>query len=287
MKKALFLMRPWYWLPTMASATVGYLFASPSTYTYKLIVVLIVAGPCLSTYAEVVNDICDYRSDSLGSRKKIYGVPLAGGSGVLAEQQFRIEFGFVIAIISALIGIFLCFMVSGKVTLVYSIGLILATAYSIRPIHLKGRGVWSFIAQAIGYGPVAFHIGFFSIYSASTLKTLVYSALIGSWVGAVGLSADLLDLEDDTRNNIQTFVVRLGRTRATCLILLLGAALLSVVIYLTQPATFMQIAWSAIVVSIFTLFSSILWQHRRVTLPTGVHALAIILEILFPFFFLM
>jgi 4-hydroxybenzoate polyprenyltransferase len=271
----------------MASATVGYLYASPATEITKLIVVLSIAGPCLSTYAEVVNDICDYAYDSRGSTKRFFGASFAGGSGVLTEQGLRVEFAAAIAILSAFVGLVLSLTLSIKVTLAYLVGLLLATAYSIRPIHLKGRGLWSFVAQAGGYGPVAFHIGYLSIYSTSSSNALAYSLMIGLWVGTVGSSADLLDLEDDTRNNTRTLVVRLGRSRATNSILVLGTILLGLVIYLTQTTTFMQILWSGIVVFIFLIFCSTLWHHRRLTLPASAHALAIILEILFPFFFLM
>jgi 4-hydroxybenzoate polyprenyltransferase len=288
MKKVLILVRPWYWLPAIASTAVGFLYGSDThVSSYGLTISLFAAGPGLSAFAEVVNDICDRHSDPLGSRKKMWGIPLAGGSGALLDYGLGIKQAYLIAGFCSVTGLITSLLISGEMALIYVVGLLVASAYSVRPLHLKSRGALSFFSHAIGYGPVAFHLGLLGARAIPSSNTILISVLNGLWVGTVGLTADLLDFEDDTRTNTCTFVIKLGRTKATYFILFLAGILLTVAVYFAQPSTFVELLWAVGIILLFILFVLKLWWHRNSPISSEIHGLALVLEILFPFFCLM
>jgi 1,4-dihydroxy-2-naphthoate octaprenyltransferase len=228
-----------------------------------------------------MNDFCDSELDSRGTRKIFFGIPLSGGSGALQANDYNKHFVLILAIGCATFGLSLALLCSSSVGLIYVAGLVLATSYSAKPIRLKDRGPLAYIAHLLGYGPVCFYLGFLSVASSITFHSVPDSLVIGLWTATVGLTADLLDYDDDKRNDVGTLVVRCGRTRSTFAILLIVAGVLGIVVSRSTP-----LLWPLTLTLILAtvIYGVAVWFHRRSSLPPWVHAVALFLEVMFPFY---
>ena len=286
LRGVILLARPWYWLPAMASAMAGFRHGLPAQSNgFRLILVLLIAGPGLSAYAEIINDICDRHTDALGSRKTLWGIPLAGGSGALPQHLVPKVVAYYAAGTSLALGLIASMFISRWIAGTFILGVILATAYSVQPVRLKTRGTWSLIVHAVGYGPVAFHLGALGPVSVPTIDTLSMSILIGAWIAIVGLTADLLDIDDDQIAGIRNFVVQLGRLGSTGVILTTATLILTASTFTSGRANLHPL-FTVSIIGIFLIYTTYLWKFRRSNLPPKVHGLALVLEVLFPLYLL-
>lgn len=213
-----FLLRPWFWLPGIASGIAGSLWAeSGSASITDLVVTMIVLGPGICAFAEIFNDLSDVDFDKEGTQKRFLGVPMSGGSGVLVEGKHEaFLLGKVLRNISLIIGVCACVLLPPRVAPFILGGYLLAWAYSGSPLRGKHRGIFGICLQGLGYGPVAFYIGY-SVSQPFTLdEGLLISVLIGMWTALVGLTADILDYEQDAGLGIKTYVVSVGPKKSTC-----------------------------------------------------------------------
>jgi 1,4-dihydroxy-2-naphthoate octaprenyltransferase len=162
------------------------------------------------------------------------------------------------------------------------LGLCVATLYSMPPFRLKGRPVASILAQAAGYGPIAFYVGFLSVSLNVTRASMLVSLLIGAWVGCLGLTADLLDFEDDRRQRISTLCVRVGRTKASLVVILVPWFVCVAAWLLLYRPVFGMAVMYCLLSAMLVGHSVLVWKYRLVRLPPGVHAFTVVLEVLFP-----
>lgn len=277
--------RPWYWLPTIATTFTGYFYNSSSHNPIKLFLIFLVSGG-ISAYAEALNDICDIKYDVQGSRKYYFNIPLSGGSGALIEGRMSFSKAYIAIILFAIVGLTASILLSPSVMFLFLGGILLASFYSVEPVRLKSRNIFAAIAHIIGYGPIAFFIGYFSTNISISWSAFLVSFLIGIWIGIVGLTADLLDFDDDKRNHISSLPVKLGRERTSWLIIVLSSALFLVSIIwngFSSVSYLMLFVPTGIILFIYNL---LVWRSCRSVLPTKTHGLAVILETLFPLYFL-
>jgi 4-hydroxybenzoate polyprenyltransferase len=269
----------------MAAATAGLFLTSwPQINFYDLSLVLIASGLGVSAYAEIINDIFDYQPDTVSSRKKLWGIPLAGGSGVVAERHISISSACSLAIAQAVLGLVACGLISKWATITYVVGIATASAYSIPPVRLKEHGIGAVLGHIVGYGLIAFHLGVLGGQPAPTWRTIMLSLFIGLWVGIIGLTADLLDLEDDSNNGLKTFAVKLGRVSTTHLIIVVGSVIFSWTWFLTRSSSVLHSILGVIILTLFVFYTIGVWRFRKSCLPSSIHGIAILMEILFPFF---
>lgn len=284
-KNWIILVRPWYWLPAMATASAGGLtvpnFAS---WTSWLLPALFAVGPGCCAFAETLDDLVDRDVDAISNQKRLFGLPLAGGSGAMDNGKTTVIEARAIMASSVTIGLIASSLISIQLVMVYMVGLVLATVYSLKPLRLKQRGVAGVCVQIVGYGPVAFHIGVIAAGGYISLHTLAISMLIGCWIGVVGITADILDRWDDMRNGVRTLVTRTnGRLMAQAIIFTSWCIFLVGTVITRMNSTVLQIV-GAIIMVLLTIYGIRVWRYREDQLPTWVHGLAIVLEILFPFY---
>ena len=109
------------------------------------------------------------------------------------------------------------------------LSLSLGLAYSIPPMRLKGRPILDLLANAIGYGTIAFSLGWISGSNFSKYP-LLYSLPYLLGVGATFINTTLPDLKGDRANNDITTGVFLGVKRASITsVLVLILAMLSAI----------------------------------------------------------
>lgn len=92
--------------------------------------------------------------------------------------------------------------------------LLLGVVYSFRPTHFSGRPALDFLSNAIGYGGIAFGMGWYAAGGEPGMGML-YSAMPYLLLMAAGsISSTLPDIEGDRRGGKRTTAVVLGPRRA-------------------------------------------------------------------------
>lgn len=170
----------------------------------------------------IVNQIADAPTDALND--KLY---------LVAQGYVDIKILITEAILLTVGAVILGIYWFGEVQLLYLslIGLSFITGwiYSVPPVRLKGRPILDLFANAIGYGTVAFSLGWVSVakFSGHTLYNSLPYLLC---VGATFINTTLPDIKGDKANGDITTGVFLGIKRASILsvILLVFAILASV-----------------------------------------------------------
>ena len=196
------------------------LFGLPIILTPNLeIVKTILLFSMLMGAAYIVNQIVDAPTDDVND--KLYLV--AGGYvnvKILIIEATLLTIGAIV--------LELCWFRSVQFYLpLIGLSIILGWIYSVPPVRLKGRPILDLLANAIGYGTIAFSLGWISgtNFSGHTLHNSLPYLLC---VGATFINTTLPDIEGDKANNDITTGVFLGIKRACALsVTLLILAILS------------------------------------------------------------
>ena len=113
----------------------------------------------LSGGCYIVNQIADRETDEVNG--KLYLIE----RGYVRITILKLE--ATILILGAIIWSILLFRNNIPYLVLIAISIVLGLMYSVRPIRLKGKPIIDLIANAIGYGCVAFLIGWVSVLSIS------------------------------------------------------------------------------------------------------------------------
>jgi len=279
------LWRPWYWLPGMASGLAGACWAgcSETLPGAPLWLVGLALGPGVCGFAEVIGDIFDYPGDASSRVKEFLGVPLAGGSGVIVQNpKSGLQIATVLSWLSCFIAVTASFACSLSCTVVVLCGLVLAWIYSAPPVRAKGRGGLGPLLQGLGYGPVAFIAGVITAGGRLEPMAFVVGLLIGGWVASVGITADLLDLDDDQHAGRKTLAVILGRSGTVFFALVGGMVCLSGAALVRFALGDGYNGFAAITSAGFVAYAIVLLITRGKRLLLLTHFIALLLEVCYP-----
>lgn len=157
--------------------------------------------------AVVVNDLADAEID----RVNLQG---AGGRPLVEGRADRGEM-VTIAITGAVASLTAAATLGRAATIVVIGGLLLAMAYSVRPVRLADRGALASMLLPAGYVAVPFLLGLAAVDAPLTWRpAAVLGALYLGFIGRI-LLKDFRDVRGDALFGKRTFLVRHGR-RATC-----------------------------------------------------------------------
>jgi 4-hydroxybenzoate polyprenyltransferase len=113
------------------------------------------------------------------------------------------------------------------VALLFLVSFVLGVLYSVPPVKLKGRPVLDLAANSLGYGLLAFTVGWTAASSIS-MEVIVYALPYVLAVGAVFVNTTVPDISGDRASGDRTTGVVLGPAASTVLSLLLLVACLVV-----------------------------------------------------------
>jgi 4-hydroxybenzoate polyprenyltransferase len=243
-----FLLRPVILVPGWVFLVMGYHSgrawggepASPWYPTGRLLLSLVVFTAIMGAIY-ILNQICDREADRLN--RKLYLISegrislaaaalelgLLNGAAVLLAWAFFPPAYAALAVVSVISGI----------------------AYSVRPVRLKARAGWDIVANGVGFGGIAFVMGWLTgapLHPVAVLRTLPYVLA----VGAIHTNATVLDLEGDRAAGDNTIAVRLGLrptlwlgTVLACGSLLAALALGETITFVWAGASAVAFAWAA------------------------------------------
>ncbi|MDE0300473.1 MAG: UbiA family prenyltransferase [Candidatus Poribacteria bacterium] len=224
----------------------------------------------------IINQIADKESDS--ANDKLYLV--ADGYVNLTLIKLEAAVLFIASIVWAVVW----FYRSWAYLALIAVSAVLGVIYSVRPIRLKGIPVLDLLANAIGYGGVAFLLGW-TATATLNLEVLQRAIPYVFCVAAAFVNTTLPDVKGDSAQGDRTTGVLLGTRRACLLsILLLVIAILSA--WLVKDA----VALIAASVSVpFFVYMNVKPNRRAIVLATriGILALTLITCILFPIYFVL
>lgn len=164
----------------------------------------------------IVNQICDRETDRAN------------------EKLFLLSHGYLPlrnAVVAALLLVLFSFaggvLLGARLALLFFASFALGMLYSIPPVKLKGRPLFDLLANALGYGLLAFSVGW-SAASPVSVDALSYALPYVLAVGAVFVNTTVPDISGDREAGDRTTGVVLGAAAATVVGLLLLVACLAV-----------------------------------------------------------
>ncbi|MEK7314566.1 MAG: UbiA family prenyltransferase [Candidatus Eisenbacteria bacterium] len=210
-------LRPLLWIPAIALFEAGRAEGGGTWWPS------LAALPALVSLLSILSAVhlANGWNDRAGDRLNRKGVGLA--SGALRGRTVAVM-GGVLLLLALVSGA--CLIVSSGARLALLAALGLGAAYVTPPLEWKRRPGLDLLAQAAGYGVVAFLLGAESSPSAGTksLSPLERAIPYAFGIATVGLITMLADREGDEAVGQRTTVVTLGRRSAVSLTLGLAAA---------------------------------------------------------------
>ena len=218
----MFVLRPLIMVPAWSFYALG-VHIPPVPSEVELSSVIVQPGfwclTALLASAYVVNQIFDQESDRLN------------GKGLfLTHGVFRTRAMIAIALVCFLGASYLFQKVSGAQRIPLVAAMLLALAYSLPPLRLCARPGFDLVANAIGYGGLAFAAG------AGAVSDYPLQAFIDAYpwmmlVGAVFLHTTILDIDGDAAAGKRTTSVAIGVVRSATLATVLAAGAFAVILY--------------------------------------------------------
>ena len=158
-------------------------------------------------FAVLVNDLSDEEIDRVnlaGDRGRL----LVCGAASRRELRLAAAAAATVAVAGSLV-------LPRPVTLVTVCGLVLAAAYSCRPVRLAERGAVASLVLPAGYVSVPFLVGVCT--TGASFPAADVPLLVGLYIGFIGriVLKDFRDVRGDLLYGKRTFLIRHGR-RATC-----------------------------------------------------------------------
>jgi 4-hydroxybenzoate polyprenyltransferase len=218
---AFFLLRPILFVPVWAFFCLGYLRRHwenggliffpmlPGPATLVLVSLTLLMGGCY-----IINQICDYPVDKLNVRGTL-----------LTAEKLSLRFARVEWAVVTLTAFVPVFWYGREVRILLLLSLGLSFAYSLRPFYLTGRPFADFLANAVGYGILAFVLGWYSsggVEESAGADMMLRNCLPYFFLMAAGcISSTLPDVPGDAKEGKITTAVFLGESRANLLAILL------------------------------------------------------------------
>jgi len=271
----LFLLRPILFVPLWALTLLGYFWAEGGTYRLawlpqgRLLLSLFLYSLLMGS-VYVLNQIFDRDSDRLN--RKLY---------LLAKGYVNLRAAWVECFLLIVVSLSLSLLFSPAYRVFILLSLGLGILYSAPPFKLKGKPILDILSNSIGYGCLAFMVGWLSLGTYDVghlLKSLPYVLA----VAAVFINTTVPDIEGDRKTGNITTGVFLGIRGTTILALLaiLGAVASSLALgdwlcLIASTAATPLFVWAAIRGRV---------KPAMMAYQLGGGALVIILCILFPWF---
>jgi len=206
-----FLLRPVLWIPVWTFLFLGYFWGS-SLETFNFTVILpwrfwaiLCLYSLMMSSVYIINQIVDRESDLINN--KLFLIPY---------NIISIRAAMDYAIILALIPLISVYFFGIKFVMLFVLSYLLGVAYSIRPFELKARPIADMLANAIGYGLLAFLTGWAvtgKIQGRAFIQAFGYILFVSS----IFINTTIPDIQGDQKAGKYTIGVFLGARNATIL----------------------------------------------------------------------
>ena len=242
LQRSLILMKPITWFGPMWAFLCGAVASGATTWSLAdiglVILGIIMAGPILCGFSQVINDYFDRDIDAVNEPYRL--VP----SGLVSTTQV-----FITLIVLLIAGLIISSFLNLRVMYFVIAGQLLAVLYSAPPVRAKRNGWVGNAMAAISYEGLAWmagHAAFAGLTWQSILIALLYS------LGAHGIMSinDYKSINGDKDGGVSTIPVLYGPQKAAWLILItMNVAQIAVI----AAFLYWQIWWIALAITIILL----------------------------------
>jgi len=204
-----FLLRPILWVPVWVFLFIGYMYGARIEFfsitwllPWKFWITLL-SYTLLMSATYIINQITDRESDRIN--QKLFLIPY----GIISVRNANI-YAVVLAILSLVIS-----FVIGRWTLLllYIVSFLLGILYSVPPVQAKARPFLDIVFNAIGYGCIAFVVGW-SVAEPVNIHSWVVCFGYFLLVSAVFINTTIPDIPGDKKAGKVTTGVFLGKRLA-------------------------------------------------------------------------
>jgi len=206
-----FLLRPVLWIPVWTFLFLGYFWGSAlETFSFTLILpwkfwAVLGLYSLMMSSVYIINQIVDRESDLINN--KLFLIPY---------NIISIRTASIYAIILALVSLSVVYFLGIKFVILFILSYLLGVAYSIKPVELKARPIADMLANAIGYGVLAFLTGW-TVTGKIQGRAFIQSFGYILFVSAVFINTTIPDIQGDQTAGKYTIGVFLGARNATIL----------------------------------------------------------------------
>lgn len=193
----IFLMRPTLWIPVWTFFLLGF-HRSGGEVSLLYFTTAFILYTILMSGVYVLNQIIDIESDRVN--KKLF---------LLSDGHIKIVYAWIEVVILFILAWLLAIPYSFQFKLILLFSMILGILYSLPPFKFKGRPIFDLLSNAIGYGVIAFSLGWVTGVPFSR-STLIYSLPYFFAVGAVFINTTIPDIKGDEQANEITTGLFLG-----------------------------------------------------------------------------
>ena len=242
LQRSLILMKPITWFGPMWAFLCGAVASGATSWSFAdiglVILGIIMAGPVLCGFSQVINDYFDRDIDAVNEPYRL--VP----AGLISTTQV-----FITLTILLIAGLIISSFLNLRVMYFVIAGQLLAVLYSAPPVRAKRNGWVGNAMAAISYEGLAWmagHAAFAGLTWPSILIALLYS------LGAHGIMSinDYKSINGDKDGGVSTIPVLYGPQKAAWLILItMNVAQIAVI----AAFLYWQIWWIALAITIILL----------------------------------
>ncbi len=211
-----------FWGVSVIPVWMGMRLAGGEASLADVLLCALIFGPCLEGGAEAINDYFDRDTDDINSVKKVAGVRLSGGTGVIQEKLMSPGAVLRLAVLLLVTGVGVSIFVGN---LVFS-GLALAFAligvlYSAGPVRFKERGFLGPLVVGLSFGGISLYAGYAFITGYVDAYILWVSLPLILIISGLFITSHLADYEVDRRRGVRTTPVVHGFEQACFLSMVL------------------------------------------------------------------
>jgi chlorophyll synthase len=208
LKRSIALMKPITWFGPTWAFLCGTIASGATTWGWgdfgRILLGMLMAGPILCGFSQVINDYCDREVDALNEPQRL--IP----SGRVSTAQVFVTMGLLL-LAGLLLSLYL------NVFPFVALGIFLAVIYSAPPIRAKRNGWVGNLVVAISYEGLAWmagHAAFGTLTSGSIAIALLYS------FGTHGIMSinDYKSIAGDKLSGIKTIPAQYGAGRTAWII---------------------------------------------------------------------
>ncbi|MBM3237409.1 hypothetical protein FJZ31_14055 [Candidatus Poribacteria bacterium] len=224
----------------------------------------------------IVNQITDAKTDDINN--KLYLV----AQGYVKLKFIKAE--SIILLLGAMVLTVYWFTTNYFYFLLILLSIILGMAYSVPPVRLKGKPILDLLSNSVGFGFIAFAVGW-TTNAELSIQSFIISLPYIFCVGAGFVNTTLLDLKGDEKSGDKTIGVLLG-VKKSCILstfLLTIALMFSIIL-----KDYMALSVSLLCLPLF-IYMTLTHKFSAITMATklSILLLSLFTAILIPYYFLL
>lgn len=229
----------------------------------------------------ILNQISDSHTDEING--KLYLV----AQGYIKKSRLKIQIGILLSF-----SVIIAFLQFPRIYLyLILLSVVLGVLYSVPPVRLKGKPILDLLANASGFGVVAFAVGWMSTSAALSKEMILGCLPYVACISAAFINTTIPDIKGDVQNGDTTTGAFLGVRKSCILSTLLVVVAILISLLVRDPICLVA---SLLSLPFFIRMTILNWDERlprisAIALATKISLLILsfLVAVLIPFYFIL